>query len=121
MATTSDSVARTYQLLIEVTASVCVSIGRLGVFYFPAGRYIYTGSATRNFEARVRRHLAKEKKMRWHIDYLLAAPGVSVVEVVRSVEVECAVNQGTAGEILIPRFGASDCKSGCGSHLKRLL
>lgn len=111
---------QTYQLLIEVAEPVRVGIGRLGVFDFPAGSYVYTGSALRNFEARVRRHCSTVKKMHWHIDYLLAAPGVRVHDVLRHDEPECLVNQRTAGEIPVPGFGASDCRQGCGSHLKRL-
>jgi Uri superfamily endonuclease len=112
--------ARTYQLLIEVAVPVRVTVGRLGEFEFPAGFYCYTGSALRNFEARIRRHLSSMKKMHWHIDYLLAAPGVRVREVRRFSEEECPVNQGVAGEIPIPGFGASDCRAGCSSHLKRV-
>jgi len=116
-----DPAARTYQLLIEVAGPLRVRIGRLGTFDFPAGIYIYTGSALRNFEARVKRHLSTAKKMHWHIDYLLAAPGVRVLEVHRHGDAECCVNQRVGGEITVPGFGASDCRSGCGSHLRRLL
>lgn len=120
VATETDPVPRTYQLLIEVAASVRVRVGRLGMFEFPAGRYVYTGSALRNFEARVKRHLSGTKRMHWHIDYLLAAPGVRVVEVRRFAETECSINQITKGEAPAAGFGASDCRAGCGSHLKRL-
>jgi hypothetical protein len=89
---TENGRAHTYQLLIEVVAPVRVAVGRLGEFEFPAGLYCYTGSARRNFEARVRHHLSSEKKMRWHIDYLLAAPGVRIREVKRFCEDECPVN-----------------------------
>ena len=112
---------RTYQLLIEVSGPLRLRIGRLGAFDFPAGIYVYTGSALRNFEARVKRHLSTAKRMHWHIDYLLAAPGVRVLEVRRHSEAECRVNQRVVGEIIVPGFGASDCRSGCGSHLLRLL
>jgi Uri superfamily endonuclease len=97
-----------------------VRVGQLGGFDFPAGLYSYTGSALRNFEARVARHLSGAKKMHWHIDYLLAAPGVCVREVRRYDEAECSVNQWTIGAITVAGFGSSDCRSGCGSHLKRL-
>jgi Uri superfamily endonuclease len=113
-------VARTYQLLIEVAAPVRIRVGRLGDFDFPAGFYVYTGSALRNFEARVNRHLAPTKKMHWHVDYLLAAPGVRIRQVNRFGEAECVVNQQSGGEIAVNGFGSSDCASGCGSHLKRL-
>jgi Uri superfamily endonuclease len=120
VATDPDLAARTYQLLIEVDAPVTVRIGRLGSFDFPAGLYVYTGSALKNFEARVSRHLSTAKKMHWHIDYLLAAPGVRVREVLRHDVAECLVNQRTGGAVQVAGFGASDCRAGCGSHLKRL-
>jgi Uri superfamily endonuclease len=111
---------RTYQLIFELPAPVRVVVGRFGVFDFPAGRYCYTGSARRAFEARIRRHLATEKRLRWHIDYLLAAPGVRIVDVRRLTLPECAINRQTAGEIVVAGFGASDCDAACGSHLKRI-
>ena len=113
-----DAAPRTYQLLIDVGTTLELVIGRFGYFRFPAGSYVYTGSARRNFEARIARHCSANKTLRWHIDYLLAAPGVSVRAVRRLVEHECAVNQATLGEVLIAGFGASDCRAGCGSHLK---
>jgi Uri superfamily endonuclease len=108
----------TYQLHIRVRKSKTIRIGKFGEFRFPAGRYIYTGSAKRNLDARVRRHLVKHKKLYWHIDYLLADPDVSVVRVRLSVAKECALNQRTRGTIPVADFGAGDCTSGCGGHLK---
>ena len=108
----------TYQLLIRVPESRQIRIGQLGIFDFPAGSYVYTGSAKRHPEARIARHLARSKRLRWHIDYLLAASGVEVVEVLRFDVAECEINRLTAGRIVVARFGASDCRAGCGSHLK---
>ena len=107
----------TYQLKIEITLPVSVTVGRLGRFLFPAGRYVYTGSAKRNFEARIARHLRTEKTLRWHIDWLLAARSVKVVGVRRSRKDECDLNQSVRGRVVAPGFGASDCGEGCGSHL----
>lgn len=118
--TDGDRPAQTYQLVIRVARPVRVAVGRLGRFAFPAGDYVYTGSAKRNLEARIARHLRQEKALRWHIDYLLTAPGVSVIEVRRSCQEECALNQAVAGEIAAAGFGASDCRRGCRSHLKRV-
>ena len=112
--------AHSYQLRLAVALPVRIEVGRLGRFEFPAGTYIYTGSAKRNFEARIARHLRREKTLRWHIDYLLAASGVRIVEVLRTRRRECIWNQATLGEIVAPGFGASDCRAGCGSHLKWL-
>ncbi|CAN1518209.1 COG1833 Uri superfamily endonuclease [Methylophilaceae bacterium] len=108
----------TYQLFIEVKQPVTLTIGKLGSFDFPAGHYIYTGSAKRNIEARIARHLAKDKKLRWHIDYLLNSTSATITKVEQFVEPECEINQKTLGAVLFPRFGASDCHAGCMSHLK---
>jgi Uri superfamily endonuclease len=110
----------TYQLVIEVDRELTVAVGRYGPVDFPAGRYLYTGSARRNFEARIARHLRAEKTLRWHIDYLLAAPGVRVLQVKRSRRGECDLNRASRGQVIVPGFGASDCRAGCGSHLKWL-
>jgi Uri superfamily endonuclease len=109
-----------YQLGIEVNRPVRIRVGRLGQFLLPAGRYVYTGSAKRNLEARIARHLRKEKVLRWHIDWLLSAPGVKVATVKRSGESECILNQKVVGTAVVPGFGASDCRNSCGSHLRYL-
>ncbi len=109
---------RTYQLYICVAGPVTVRVGALGTFAFAAGYYVYTGSAKRHMAARIRRHQTRHKPLRWHIDYLIAAPGVSVVEVARFGADECPLNQATQGTIPVSGMGASDCRAGCGSHLK---
>ena len=110
----------TYQLVIHVGRRLEIAIGRLGTFVFPEGTYVYTGSAKRNFAARIARHLRQEKTLHWHIDHLLTTPGVSIVEVRHAQVDECVLNQATPGDIVAPGFGASDCRNRCGSHLKRL-
>jgi Uri superfamily endonuclease len=109
---------RTYQLAIETKRAMRIQVGRLGEFLFPAGHYVYTGSARRGLEARIRRHLSGDKRLHWHIDYLLAAPGVQITGVSTFDATECALNRRTPGEIVVEGFGSSDCASGCGSHLK---
>jgi len=114
------TVFRTYQLRIHLSQAVRLQIGRLGEFDFPAGDYVYTGSAKRNFEARIARHMRRDKVLRWHIDYLLDAMEARVTSVVRGVRDECEMNQTHPGVVLVPGFGASDCRKGCSSHLKYL-
>ncbi len=109
---------QSYQLHIHLSRSVTIRVGALGRRHFPAGNYIYTGSARRNIDARVHRHCSESKKLRWHIDYLLHSSAASIVKVELSAEPECRLNQSTSGDIPVPGFGASDCRSGCGSHLK---
>jgi Uri superfamily endonuclease len=110
----------TYQLRIRIARAKRITVGRLGRFLFPAGKYVYTGSAKRNLDARIRRHLllGSQKRMHWHIDYLLADPAVQIVRVTRSSAEECRLNQRTRGVVVVPGFGSSDCRR-CGSHLKR--
>ncbi len=115
----------TYQLEILLSTPTLLTIGRFGFFDFPQGRYVYTGSALRNIEARIARHLLtakklNENKLRWHIDYLLASPAASILKVTQFTLPECQVNQRTQGEILIAGFGSSDCRARCASHLKYL-
>jgi Uri superfamily endonuclease len=50
--------------LIRIARSKTITIGRLGRFRFPAGLYTYTGSAKRNLEARIRRHLSRANRLR---------------------------------------------------------
>ncbi len=62
-----------YFLLIKLAISKEIVIGKLGSMQFRKGYYIYVGSAMGNggLRARVGRHLSGQKKMHWHIDYLL--------------------------------------------------
>ncbi len=108
----------TYQLIILLQKDITLKIGALGEFQLPSGYYFYTGSAKKNFEKRIERHFKKNKKLRWHIDYLTTHPAAEIIEVKRFSEPECEVNQQTEGKILIPGFGASDCLAHCGAHLK---
>ncbi len=111
---------QSYQLWITVDRPLQLQVGRLGRFWFPPGRYVYTGSARRAIAARLARHRAADKRLRWHIDYLLAAPGVRIDQTQTFEAAECRINHSTPGAVLIDRFGATDCRAGCGSHLKFL-
>jgi len=60
-----------YILLVELATEKNVFIGKLGYLFFPKAFYAYVGSAINGLEARLARHLRKEKRLHWHIDYLL--------------------------------------------------
>ena len=97
-------------------------MGALGKLTFKKGLYAYVGSAQNNLEKRVRRHLRKEKRKFWHVDYLLdndAAEVVAVFHKQADKTGECAVARaiGERGEAVVG-FGASDCS--CKSHLYRI-
>ncbi|HMF34432.1 MAG TPA: DUF123 domain-containing protein, partial [Candidatus Lokiarchaeia archaeon] len=70
----------TYLLLIHVGQDLCAPVGSLGLMNFAPGWYTYVGSAMGSTSTslfhRLRRHFAPltAKKVRWHVDYLLALP-----------------------------------------------
>jgi Uri superfamily endonuclease len=82
-----------YQLHLRLDKPKRIRVGKLGVFTFPAGRYIYTGSAMNGLIGRLRRHLKKRKKLHWHIDYLLRHAKIETIFVLETGErVECQLN-----------------------------
>ena len=48
-----------YQLHLRLAVAARLEIGRLGTYDFPAGRYIYTGSALSGLSRRLARHRAR--------------------------------------------------------------
>ncbi len=113
---------QSYQLHINLKDNAEIEIGKLGIFTFPMGNYVYTGSAKKNIDARIERHKSNspDKKLRWHVDYLLNHESAKIIEVQKFDEEECVLNQKASGEIIVAGFGSSDCKNGCKSHLKYL-
>ncbi len=116
-----------YQLLIEVKKDVKINIGALGELPFDKGFYVYTGSAMKGLEARVARHRRKDKKLRWHIDYLLNHRSAKIIDVklFRSNDRrECSLNQQvislSGSEVPAAGFGSSDCRI-CSAHLVKLM
>lgn len=109
-----------YQLLLGLEQTRRMAVGRLGLVKFPKGYYVYTGRAKKGLLARVARHRKKEKKRRWHIDYLLRYAGIKQIMIYKDRwQEECNINNSLIternGEILVPGFGSSDCS--CRSHL----
>ncbi|MFQ6040292.1 MAG: DUF123 domain-containing protein [Candidatus Poribacteria bacterium] len=106
--------------MIQLLQPQEIIIGKLGLFLFPPGYYVYTGSALNSLEARIARHRREEKRLHWHIDYLLQhAKIIDVVCHVTKEPLECEYNHQIMNlpqaRIIAPKFGASDCK--CLSHL----
>jgi Uri superfamily endonuclease len=112
----------TYALHLELERETIIAVGRLGTFRFPAGHYVYVGSAlgSGGLAARLARHRRRDKKLRWHIDYVLAHAHIVDVTVDDSGQrLECAWARAllsTPGaQVVAPRLGSSDCA--CPSHL----
>jgi Uri superfamily endonuclease len=112
-----------YQIRLMVDKKSRITIGKLGTFTFPEGQYVYTGRAGKNLTQRISRHKRLDKKCFWHIDYILSNKHVRILDInvvsSRSDD-ECVENQKLLKEcasIVVKGFGATDCKSNCGSHL----
>ena len=108
----------TYLLLIYLSDSKRIKIGRLGEIDFASGFYVYVGSAKFGIDRRVKRHLRWGKKLFWHIDYLLSVDGCEVVKVFSAdAEIEHRVARDffDAGFRVVRGFGSSDCN--CLGHL----
>lgn len=128
----------TYALVLHLERRQKITVGKLGTFNFPAGYYIYVGSALGpgGLEARLARHRPsttlrqssgqgsghrrREKKLHWHIDYLLErAQLVEVWSMASTDRLEClwarAARELPGSAIPVPGFGSSDCR--CPSHL----
>ena len=106
-----------YALLISHDKDEEIRVGSLGSIHFPKGHYLYIGSAMNGIEGRVRRHLRREKKVHWHIDYLLSYANIATVYFLEGQKgMECSLaRQCKKGFLAIPRFGSSDCT--CKGHL----
>ena len=113
-----------YSLIITLKRRKPIRVGKLGLARFPAGTYVYTGSAMKGLAARLRRHCKRKKKIHWHIDHLLGLPEARVKNIIiypPAPYQECRQNQQIAARpgaaVILRNFGSTDCKSGCASHL----
>lgn len=106
-------------LVLSINKEINVRVGSLGTLTFDSGLYAYVGSAQGNLERRVARHFSKEKRVFWHIDYLLKNEHVNIQNVFFKVAPkteECSLAK-MMSELYRPvkGFGSSDCN--CLSHL----
>ncbi len=108
-----------YVLLTSLDRERTITVGALGERTFAAGAYAYVGSAMGGLDARIARHLRADKRLHWHIDYLLAhARVIEVVRVASAERLECRIAAALAERLEPVRgFGCSDCA--CASHLFR--
>ena len=112
-----------YQITIQIKKKTSIKIGELGEFTFEPGTYIYTGRAKKGLQKRIQRHLRKEKRCFWHIDYLLQSNNAEITNIAITSDnyrTECAQNKDTQNhnaQIPISGFGSSDCKNHCKAHL----
>lgn len=109
-----------YLLVLKLKKKQKIRAGRLQEAIFKPGIYLYIGRARRGLEGRLKRHLREDKKVFWHIDYLLQKAELTEIWIKHDSIDECR----TALEIknlvkdsFFPQknFGSSDCR--CPSHL----
>ncbi len=113
-----DHTPGSYLLLVRLPAGATFAAGRLPSRRYPAGWYLYTGSALGGLKPRLNRYLNPARKRHWHIDYLLEHGRAVAAWVVPGREpLECRL-AAALGETLalVPRFGATDCR--CPGHLR---
>ena len=105
-----------YALVVPVGKDEKIQIGKLGELLFRKGWYVYVGSANSGIW-RIRRHFRREKKLRWHIDYLASVfpPALAYAGHFRFPECSLARRIAEHGEMIHKGFGSSDTE--CFSHL----
>jgi Uri superfamily endonuclease len=118
----------TYVLALWLGKARTIAVGRLGETRFPAGWYLYVGSALGRGGllarlARHRRRLAPDKRLHWHLDYLREwTMWAGAWVCVSDRRLECAwaaeLRELPRAEIVAPGFGSSDCR--CVAHLVRV-
>ncbi len=108
-----------YALLLTLDEELVVPVGSLGERVFPAGHYVYVGTAFGpGGLSRVDRHRRVAEgtngTRHWHIDYLLPHTTIAAVYTAENTRHECRVAEALPGR-RIDGFGASDCT--CPGHL----
>ncbi len=103
-----------YFIVLRLDEDKEIEVGKLGRIRFKKGYYVYVGSAKRGLNKRIRRHMRKNKRLRWHIDYLSVE--TEFVDAYKVGMSECELAD-LASRFMqsIERFGCSDCR--CKSHL----
>ncbi len=106
-----------YCLIINLEKTSKIKIGKkLGYLKFDKGYYVYIGSAMNSLESRLNRHLSDDKKLHWHIDYLLKKSEITDIIYNKNKKVECDLSQYMSTKTIgVEGFGCSDCD--CESHL----
>ena len=120
-----------YALFLSLPQAARLAVGRLGAFDFPAGRYVYLGSANGpgGLRARLAHHARIAAHPQWHLDYFrpyVQITGGFVAEgiPVGGLPLECAWSQQLlrlpGARPAAPGFGSADCRSGCPAHLLKI-
>ena len=114
----------TYALILRLARARRIRVGRLGLIDFPAGTYVYIGSAfgPGGLRARIAHHMKRSAHPRWHVDYLRCVCRVEGNWHLVGERAECQWAHRLSrceGVTSVTGFGCSDCK--CPSHLFRVV
>jgi Uri superfamily endonuclease len=105
-----------YILVVEMESEEKIVVGKLGALRFSRGYYAYVGSAMKGIDIRIGRHIMKNKKKHWHIDYLLERGTIKQAWYIEGEKDECRIASSMENKFeSITDFGSSDCR--CVSHL----
>jgi len=109
-----------YAFVFEILERRRISVGSLLYIDFDKGIYVYIGSARGpgGLKKRIARHVSKQKRIRWHIDYLTTdryvEPRAAVYAITRNDLEEELARRLMSSKLVIPTvkgFGCSDKKS----------
>lgn len=114
----------TYALHIFLPAEQDITHVHFGKVIFKRGWYVYSGSAfgPGGIRARVSRHLRRNTKLHWHIDWLLPHAHIrGIWHNTSPIHYECewcqAIARMSFASTPVVGFGSSDCNNACKSHL----
>jgi len=107
-------------LEFELKSSLSVTLRSGRSLRLGCGVYFYVGSAfgPGGVYSRLSRHLKREKRRHWHIDFITTSQPFYPVSalVIPELPVECLLASTLSDlSVPVPNFGSSDCS--CPSHL----
>ncbi|MCB0745660.1 MAG: GIY-YIG nuclease family protein [Ignavibacteriae bacterium] len=113
-----------YILELKINHEFQFSHKIFGILKLRKGFYYYVGSAQKNLSQRIDRHIKKNKKLHWHIDFITTSKNVKVSRVFAISSAnksdECSLVKNLENQYNfthpIKNFGNSDCNI-CESHL----
>ncbi len=118
------AVSGAYAVVITLKKPIPLAIKRFSGTIIEPGLYLYAGSANGpgGIRARLSRHIARKKKIHWHIDHVTVKSSIRAVTALPGGN-ECSI-VGAAlkmkkSGVPVPGFGSSDCRD-CRSHFIKL-
>ena len=110
----------TYIIIFRIKTHIKIDVGRFQSVPFKRGLYLYIGSAKRGLKKRIERHISINKKLYWHIDYILSNRASTILEIwYKREDEECKhaqiISRLSSSEIVKKGLGSSDCN--CPTHI----